>query len=269
MSSKDPYKYEQKKIDHVFHYTSYFPDLQNIVKKGFIPSYCKEKIANKEYLTPMVSFCNIPIGEVDKYMRYGKNGIGMSLEWAIKNGLSPVTYTHKNSPYNSILNNLSLIRIQFDLDKAFDGKTINIFGIDPVKESGLDKKSLSQAVNLKILQFLKNWETTYKGEKVVTYQEREWRYVPVEKTIFPLLAKGDVGYENFLDKKIKPKPHFPEYPLEISSIDDIKYIVVTTKLQRTKIIKTLNTRFSKEITTLALLNGTLSILTAGQIRNDF
>jgi hypothetical protein len=66
--AKDHYKYEQKKINHVFHYTSNFSDLQKIVRNGFIPSYCREEIANKTYLTPMVSFCNIPIAEVDRYI---------------------------------------------------------------------------------------------------------------------------------------------------------------------------------------------------------
>jgi|GEM_PF-1592663 len=265
----DQYKYEQKKINHVFHYTSDFTDLQKIVSQGFIPSYCKEEIATKNYLTPMVSFCNIPIAEVDRYMRYGKNGIGMSLEWAINNALSPVTYTHKNSPYNSVLGDLSMIKMQIGIDNITKDRVHDPSGLDLMTKLGLDKLSLTNKANLKILQFLKNWETNYRGEKIITYQEREWRFVPNDARIVPIIEEGEDSYVQYSDKKMKPKPHLSEYPLEIKNLDDIRYIVVTTDLQRDKILKSLNKSFSEKKTTAALLLGKLSILTAGQIRNDF
>lgn len=267
--SKDPYKYEQKKINHVFHYTSYFPDLQNIVRKGFIPSYCKEDIANKKYLTPMVSFCNIPIGEVDNYMRYGKNGIGMSLKWAVKNGLSPVTYTHENSPYHYILSSFSMLKFHQEISgyKHKNGK--NFLGMDMLDPFALDQNSIRYKANLKLLQFLKNWETEYKGETIITYQEREWRYVIDSHKILPIIDESHKEYKIYTDKALKPKPHLPEYTLNIDNLDDIKYLVVTTERQREKIIGTLIKRFSEEITTRAILNGSLVVLNASQIRNDF
>lgn len=268
-SSKDPYKYEQKKINHVFHYTSYFPDLQKIVRNGFIPSYCKEEIDNKKYLTPMVSFCNIPIGEVDKYVRYGKNGIGMSLKWAIKNGLSPVTYTHENSPYYFILSSFSLLKFHQEISGYKDNNGKNFLGMNMLDDLALDQNSIRYKANLKLLQYLKNWETEYKGEKVVTYQEREWRYVPDNNIIKPLIEEQDSEFDEYLDKVKKPKPHLPEFALRIKNLEDIRYIVVTTEKQVDSIIKTLNKRFSEINTTQALLKGKLSILTASQIRNDF
>lgn len=271
-TTDDQYKYEQKKINHIFHYTSNFIDLQKIVRQGFLPSYCKEEIGNKKYLTPMVSFCNIPIAEVDKYMRYGKNGIGMSLTWAVKKGLSPVIYTHENSPYQSILGQLSMLKLQFDLieeDKNIGLRNYNIKDDSSDILFELDKENLTYKINLKILQFLKNWKTEYQGDKIITYQEREWRYVPDDVKIYPLIEERDLIYHDFLDKQIKPKPHLPNFPLEIDSLDDIKYIVVTTDKQREKIIGTLNNRFGEKATTKALLTGRLSILTASQIRNDF
>lgn len=265
----DQYKYEQKKINHIFHYTSDFTDLQKIVRKGFIPSYCNEEIGDDKYLTPMVSFCNIPIADVDKYMRYGKNGIGMSLTWAVKKGLSPVIYTHDNSPYKSIIGQLSLLKLQFDLDEHIDGKKYNFMDEDPASLLALDRVSLTYKINLKILQFLKNWQTEFQGDKIITYQEREWRYVPDNRKIDPLIKEGNLIYDDFLDKKIKPKPHLPNFPLEIDSLNDIKYIVVTTDKQREKIIGTLNYRFTESETNKALITGRLLILTASQIRNDF
>src|SRR5659263_94182 len=87
-------EFNQKKINHIFHYTSNFDVLLKILKNGFEPSYCAERINDVEYYIPMISFCNIPLRDVDLYMRYGKYGIGMSLEWAEENSISPVVYIH-------------------------------------------------------------------------------------------------------------------------------------------------------------------------------
>lgn len=64
--------FNQKKINHIFHYADNFEIFQKILKNGFAPSYCSENINKIEYFIPMVSFCNIPLRDVDSYMRYGK-----------------------------------------------------------------------------------------------------------------------------------------------------------------------------------------------------
>lgn len=246
------YKFSQKQINHVFHYTGRFESLEEILMSGFIPSYCKESIRKQNYLTPMVSFCNIPISEVDKYMRYGKNGIGMSLDWAVKNGISPVTYFHNGSNIQLLLDGLNTAG---KLDK---------------NTSRYGSHFIIDAVAIKLLQNLKFWKTRYSGEDVVTYQEREWRYIPNLDEYSIIHEKYDIiTYEEFLDKEKKPKPHLPDKALKIEKIEDIKYIVVTTELQRRRIIKTLGKIFTEEIMKDAILKGKISILTARQIRNDF
>lgn len=95
-------EFNQKKVNLVFHYTKKLEFLLNILKDGFQPSYCYEKINDLEYYIPMVSFCNIPLTDVDDYMRYGKYGIGLSLDWAIRNGISPVVYIHENTPFANL-----------------------------------------------------------------------------------------------------------------------------------------------------------------------
>ena len=262
------YKYEQKKINHVFHYTSVFQRLQGIILEGFFPSYCKEKVGDSNYMTPMVSFCNIPIAEVDKYMRYGKNGIGMSLNWAVRNGLTPVTYIHENSPYHNIISTLNWVNHNlrvYDETSILENKNNN----DKLLENLFNNEKLIHNMTVKNLQLLKNWGTVHKGVEINTYQEREWRYLPNDKYVEPVIYENDPKYNDLLDGNKKPKPHLREHPLNIDKIDDIKYIVVTTDLQRSKIIKTLNNRFTPDNTTKALVRGKLSILTASQIRNDF
>ena len=253
MKKDDPYKFEQKKINHVFHYTNRFEFLEGIIMDGFKPSYCKEQIEGLQYLSPMVSFCNIPIGEVDKYARYGKNGIGMSMEWAIENKINPVQYIHKGSKFINILHVEGLFNETFN--NQYEQRLVRI------------------AIDL--LQNIKYWKTIHKGKEINTYQEREWRYVPdfsnsdyleiIDSQYEPHIKK----YDDFCDEEIKPKPHFPEFALEINKISDINYIVVTTELQRRSIIKLLENRFGEEDVFKAIINGKLSILTASQIRNDF
>jgi hypothetical protein len=72
------------------------------LKTGFHPSYCQEKIGDLKYLIPMVSFCNISIRDVGLYMRYGDYGIGMTMDWALQNRISPVIYVHENSPFSDL-----------------------------------------------------------------------------------------------------------------------------------------------------------------------
>lgn len=259
------YNYEQKKINHVFHYTPVFEHLQGIVSKGFLPSYCKEKIGETNYLTPMVSFCNIPMVEVDKYMRYGKNGIGMSLSWAVQNRLTPVTYIHRNSPYHSVLKSIDFIQSKFSFGDRKEIKIEDFINNDEMLDKAMNIEEIN-IISLITLQYLKNWETFYDGDKIKTYQEREWRYVPTDSKIKPIIQENE---SQFFEFEEKPKPHFPECSLKINEIDDISYIVVTEDSQRAKIIKTLNKRFSKNKTKDAIMSGKLLILTANQIKNDF
>ena len=253
MKKDDPYKFEQKKINHIFHYTSVFTDLQKIIRYGFAPSYCKEEIDSVKYLSPMVSFCNIPIAEVDRYMRYGKNGIGMSLEWAIRKGVNPVLYIHRGSPYKSLAS----------------ANVLNAVPENP--NANREYNFLLKSVTTQLLQNVKYWQTEYQGDIINTYQEREWRFVPKLNNELPIVDREmhPKEYDTLTDKKESPKPHLKNYTMDIESINDIRYIVVTSETQREKMIKTLSYRFGKDETSDALINGKLSILTASQIRNDF
>jgi hypothetical protein len=238
--AQDEYEFVQKKINHIFHYTSRCEVLEKIIRNGFQPSYCKEQIRDRKYLSPMVSFCNIPIGEVDKYVRYGKNGIGMSMEWAIKNRVNPVLYIHEGSEYMDILNNKHLMGSNFLND-----------GVSSAN---------------KLLSNIKYWKTNHKNKSINTYQEREWRFVPSldkERLIIDE-AINTSEYAKFCAKK-KSTPHFPNHKLVIESISDISYIVVTTAKQRKNLIEVLKAKFDnddKKVVNEALINGGLSIFLA-------
>jgi hypothetical protein len=88
--------------DTLFHFTTSFNNLKNILLKKFQLTYCHEQYLldsekHEEYY-PMVSFCDIPLSLAkDHIKRYGSYAIGMTKEWGIKNNLNPAVYIEKNS----------------------------------------------------------------------------------------------------------------------------------------------------------------------------
>ena len=225
----------------------------------------------------MVSFCNISIRDVDLYMRYGNYGIGLTLDWALKNRISPVIYIHENSPFNNLhiqINKLllwDLVSQQMaDAVKQFEESTATG---EPYNYQSDEKhtKLVSDINKLTVptLQFFKNWKTDYKGNEIITYQEREWRFIPelgVEEKKIILSTEAEFAtYE----KEVKPKPHLPDHSLQIESITDLRYIIINNEEEKSIIIKCLNEKFGDQKVLEALFNGTLIILTDQQIRNDF
>ncbi len=267
----------QKRINHIFHYTQTSETLINILKNGFTPSYCVENISDLTYLIPMVSFCNISIRDVDLYMRYGNYGIGLTIDWALKNRISPVIYIHENSPFNNLhrqINEILLLdlvnRKMVDAVKKFEESTEKG---EPFNYQSDEKhtKLLSDINKLTVpaLQFFKNWKTDFKGNEIITYQEREWRFIPeLGEGVKKIILSTEEEFATY-DKEVKPKPHLPEHSLQIESITDLRYIIINSEEERSIIIKCLNEKFGDQKVLDALFNGTLIILTDEQIRNDF
>lgn len=180
--------FSQKRINHIFHYTQSFDSLRGIVSNGFSPSYCVEQITDLTYLIPMVSFCNISIRDVDLYMRYGNYGIGMSIDWAVKNRISPVIYIHETSPFNNLHREVNKVlltdlgsRQLADALRQFEeaiekGEAYNY--TVPADDRHTQLLSDINKLTVPALQFFKNWKTQYNRQEIITYQEREWRYIP-------------------------------------------------------------------------------------------
>lgn len=269
--SNNESEFRQKKIKHVFHYTKQFKFLKAIINNGFVPSYCFEKISDSNYLIPMVSFCNIPISHVSNYMRYGKYGIGMSMDWAMNNAISPVIYLHKNTPFKKFVDSLHKFNVKQLVRMMMNNSMSEIHNIKhphlgwPVNQDDFD---MINEINIKLIQFFKNWKTEYKGNQIITYQEREWRYVPdVEKN--SIISENEDEFEIFQNKDLKPKPHFPQHCLVIDSINDIRYIIVRQESQRIKILDVLHRKFGKENVIEAVVSGSFNILTEEAIHDDF
>jgi hypothetical protein len=273
-SQKNDDYFNQKKINHIVHYNDNFETVLKIIKNGFAPSYCKETIGDNDYYIPMVSFCNIPLRDANLYMRYGKYGIGMSLSWALSNSISPVVYIHESTPFRNLHFNINKIHLSnLAGRKLLD--TIQVRSGTKSKGDNFDNdiKLIAEInkITVPTIQFFKNWKTIYKQKEIITYQEREWRYIPTldNATEKALISKTDIEFTQLKNKKFKSKPHLPEYVLKIDDINDLRYIIINTDKQRDKILSLLNYKFGIDEVNKSIVSGNLLILKHDTIHNDF
>ena len=264
-------QFEQKKVNHIFHYTKTIFSLKSMLQNGFIPSYCLEKVGDNKYYIPMVSFCNIPIKDVELYARYGNYGIGMSLDWAIKNCISPVVYTHEKTTFRNIHHEINNILIWDLMEKMIPNAIKAKLKDDEDKTDYSKFEEIIKQVNkitVPAIQHYKNWKVEYKGKEILTYLEKEWRFIPnlPEKKI---ISSNEDEYQLLQEDKFRNKPHFPDFTLEISELSDLRYIMIKNNSQRNIIINILSKKFGKPNVIDSILNGNLLIFNPKNIKNDF
>lgn len=141
---------------------------------GFWPRYCiefgwREKLAY-DFAVPQCCFCDIPLSAIQNHMGfYGEYGIGMTKEWGIEKGISPVMYVIPDSHLVRIIN-------------------------------GIRKAAKGVADNTKFFAFLKRYRgVNYRlvdGDWIMRknylyYDEREWRYVPSELSTKEMIIRVD------------------------------------------------------------------------------
>lgn len=244
----------------LFHFTTK-QSLYEILETTFKVSYAREKIIgptnNREFAVPMVSFCDLKLSELKFFLKYGKFGIGLTKDWANRNGLSPVMYINRHSDL---------------MDKLIGG----INGI--YTHLGL-VDNMAQSTNLNIAylnvmntyRYIKNYEGELwrKGkledENYRFADEREWRFVPKLDT---------EGIPPFISiSKIRTSQQKSTFNAKVAHIrltfqpDDIKYLVVEKDTDISELITTLHqvkNRFDEETRNRLASR----ILTVEQIETD-
>ncbi len=201
----------------LFHFTSK-SNLYAILENTFKISYARERILGgartKEFAVPMVSFSDLRLSELkDNIGTYGKFGIGMTKDWAIKSRLNPVIYASRNSFFTENL--MTGIDILFQLVDASD----DVSGSYQIAYNNI----------IDTFRYIKN----YKGDLIrpskqdvpdyVFANEREWRYVPSISEEFlhfiPIEKIGTSQQKSRYNRKIE------HLRLEFKP-DDIKYLIV-------------------------------------------
>lgn len=242
----------------LFHFTTK-QSLENILSETFKISYARERIhggrKKKEFAVPMVSFSDLRLSELKQNIgTYGKFGIGMTKEWAIRKGLNPVMYASKESLFTS--NFISGIEDLFKLVNKYNDTT------------GRFEIAYNNTINT--LRYIKN----YKGDLIRTDKpikrnyvfanEKEWRYVPPISDNYLAFVPID---------KIETSEQKAEFNRQVDHLklsfqpDDIKYLIVETDMDINPLISHLRqvkNRFSAD--TVDKLAS--RILTYEQIDND-
>lgn len=100
--------------DNLYHYTSKFEWILSIIENGFEYRNCEEKLpltgfSSSVFSLPgivvhkiypkVVCFCDIPFSLVSDHInQYGEYCIGLTKEWGVNNGITPIRYVHYNTP---------------------------------------------------------------------------------------------------------------------------------------------------------------------------
>lgn len=244
----------------LFHFTN-IESLYEILKNNFKVSYAREKIIgpqnNREFAVPMVSFCDLKLSELKYFLSYGKFGIGLTKNWANRNGLSPVMYINRHC------------QLMDNLISGINGIYTHLGLVDNMAQF----KSLNQSyLNvMNTYRYIKNYEGELWRKGVLenpNYRfadEREWRFVP------ELENEGVTPFVGI--SKIKTKQQKEKYNSTLEQIrlmfrpDDIKYLIVEKEEDITSLIDHLHSVKNKynEETRNRLAS---RILTVEQIEKD-
>lgn len=195
------------------HFTDKKENLLGILKENFKVYFCKETVylggTPTSFYCPMISFCDIPMSEIkDHIKKYGSYGIGLTKNWAIKNGLNPVLYVASNS----------------ELSRSYQ-TAINHFVFHPEKMT--HRATKEEMALTDVLRYMKNYEGPLirKGELInENYRfsdEREWRFSPPFNDKEQMIA-DDEDFEKDSENLTKM---YEEHRLTFEP-NDIRYIII-------------------------------------------
>lgn len=229
----------------LFHYTRTIEVVKLILRDGLKFSHMEEEIPLSGYASCVfdqisglirnfqqldgVCFCDIPLSQAKFHrQQYGEYAIGLSKEWGMKSGASPVRYVHSKSPDigSEFFNLLLDLPRQIEVSGDIYGLMSNFMTLERINKEQLPESSqqILTRVNELVSELLEftyrsasfmriyegEWEDRNTGTTCVRkfYDEREWRIV-----------KPDSSTENakFLS-------------------DDIRHILVETEEERQSII---------------------------------
>lgn len=255
----------------LFHFVQQPEYLKDILNKNLYPRYCKENfgfkfIHFKEAHILMKCFCDIPLSQISNHIKfYGSYGVGFSKEWGIRNHINPVIYFSKDSYTYKVLNNTARKRLDDSTRLYTKGKITKEKYYHDVFEV------LSIIAYVKPIRGRMPRGDTY-FNNVNFYNEREWRYVPLDfdregerqdNHVFILPS----NIEN-LDEKIMQLHGISQRDMQLAfEANDIKYIIIKDEHERSSFCDfiLMSNHFSEKEKKVLISK----ILTIKQIEEDF
>ena len=208
----------------LFHFTSKLEYLEDIIRNGFWPRYCREYGWGNQYIDfilPMVCFCDIPLSMISEHTRfYGQFGLGVSPKWIQSHkDITPVQYISVTSyEFNSVNKLLTKLK----------NNTITEAELSKLK---LVKKVSGMAIN----------KNGTKAKKKF-YDEREWRYVPSGLQLKDLIIPVEKQCE-FNLSTLSAKTKNLGLSLDMS---EIKYLIIPNESYRYGLISRINEIYKEE-----------------------
>lgn len=265
----------------LFHFTS-IKGLKGILESGgFFCQYSDEHFENilpskshyRFTYIPMTSFCDLTIMQLsnDSVHResFGEFGIGLTKEWGIKNGVSPVMYVHRKSQQTKRLN--QLIREVKNFRKKIRGNKQNeiLNGREKgesFKEKTIDAIDEIEQEMIDSFKYIKPYKGIWhKGKRhnkeLIYYNEREWRYCPLLKDFAVLSAviKENKKEKEKVNKKLKPN-------LLKFDARDVKFIIIKNKKNITDVTEVIRKMGIDEERKNELIT---KIITFEEIKEDY
>jgi Putative abortive phage resistance protein AbiGi, antitoxin len=232
--------------EYLFHFTPKLEYLKGILTtNGFIPFYCLERLdylqiyeknGNKfEMAFPMVCFCDLTFDKQSIHKgKFGNYGIGLSKSWGKSKILSPVTYCSEKT--------LSSISLKLLINLAYELK-------ENLNENQWN--TLNNSLSILMMHF-KSYEGFAYNKKTGDfdseisrfYDEREWRYIPLEVNGL----KYNLTRSEFENEKIRKKENerIQKDNKLLFSVNDINYIILKSESEIAPLLFDLRNSFSEK-----------------------
>ena len=249
----------------LFHFTKSSNNIRNILKNSFTPRYCLEQIPVSEKMTldmavPMVCFCDIPLSQIKDHLdTYGEYAIGMSKEWAMTYGISPVLYYYRDSIVSKIVDGL----LNFTSSQAKSHNDNKLMEYEPFKDS------------MKLLFFCKSykgsmWRDGNLIENRLFYNEREWRFLPNLNDLEEMEIPFALFKDNLDDERLMNECNDRISGIKLGfSPKDIKYIIISKESERLQMVHMIEDIKGGDFTMSDLKELTSKIISVEQVREDF
>jgi len=252
----------------IVHFTKSADQLKGILSVGFKVKYCRERIlfgdTEKVFRVPVVSFCDIPISEAEENKsRYGSYALGLTEDWAIEKGLTPVIYLQQYSHLaKSLLKSVDLVienasKSAIESISKFSPKGDTISVIEAVLKSLNEDDSVSMENDplmnaLDIIRYTKNYIGTLIRKECdpspgyYFADEREWRYALKTKHFHQFICMDDMANRGGIAEMMQ---RLIDNERLLFSFKDIRYIIIETEEDRSEIedhIQNLTELFTEE-----------------------
>jgi len=235
--------------DNLYHYTNKFKWIISILEEGFKFNKCEEKLPLtgfsssifshpeivKHLIHPeVVCFCDIPFSLVSDHInKYGEYCIGLTKDWGMKNGITPIRYVHFDTPdlkdekfyllkasaenYYRFNNSMLQMVNQMLIDSGdFEGLSEKDYQSLPKKWEKIISQMDCEYHNMITFTqlYLGNmriyedeWPDRVTGKKELHrfYDEREWRALKTHKDQTRLIFKWDDIVEIIISNKSEQK----------------------------------------------------------------